>query len=296
MKLLVLNRSRNDYAKGRFLSEARNLGIEANVINYSHLHIFLKEGRLSVTAMDGQNLEDFDLMVVRSPGLTNRYTWQERVIIEWMHGYGKRVLNYDSLTTYPGEFDKLLQTHIFLKNGIPFVETHSLGTSTFLEQNVLTYPFILKRTMGSLGRDFIVVRSKVQLDEFLRDKSLFEFIAQPFLPTGADFRVIVLGGQVLGAMKRSTDSPDKPTNAAAGGRVEKAELTPKLEELALRAAKSLSCEFCGVDIMHDLEGTAYVLEVNRYSVFKEFEKVTGVNVAGKIIEYLIATVKNDGKS
>jgi glutathione synthase/RimK-type ligase-like ATP-grasp enzyme len=41
--------------------------------------------------------------------------------------------------------------------------------------------------------------------------------------------------------------------------------------------------------MLDKAGNPYVLEVNRYGMFRAFEEVTGINVAGKMLDYLVET-------
>jgi RimK family alpha-L-glutamate ligase len=143
--------------------------------------------------------------------------------------------------------------------------------------------------MGSLGRDFKLVENSQDIEEFFTEKHPYNFIAQPFLPTGEDYRVIILGDEVLGAMKRISPGKGQPTNASAGGIVEKVELSKELYELAKRAADVMACEYCGVDIMLDKAGNPYVLEVNRYGMFRAFEEVTGINVAGKMLDYLVET-------
>lgn len=285
MKLLTLTRSFSDYAQGRFREEAKKKKIQVDVFNYSRLVFEINKQSFTIKSDTNKDLSKYDAVILRSPGLTRRYVWQERVLVDWLYQNNKKVLNWETLTHFPGEFDKLLQNYIFYLEKIPFVPTTNYGYAGFLKK--IKYPFIVKRVMGSLGRDFAVIKSKKDLDGFLLVHHPYEFIAQPFLPSGEDFRMIVIGGRVLGAMKRIAPEKYKPTNAAAGGMVEKAKLTPELRSLTLRAARALRAEFCGVDVMYDTRGNPHVLEVNRYSVFKEFEHVTGINVAGEMIDYLL---------
>jgi len=289
MKILYLSRSRNDYAQIRFKEEARKKGIGIKAFNYAHLCFKLDVDRFDVFAEGGERLKDFDFLILRSPGLTRRYVWQEKVLVDWFSKRKKRILNGETLRLFPEDFDKLWQNYLFYQAKIPFVPTEWFGYSPLLKKK--EFPFILKRLVGSLGRDLRLIRGKSELDDFLKFNHPYEFLTQLFLPTGEDYRLIMLGGEVLGIMKRKAKKGQIVTNVAAGGKAEKVSFNPELVELAKRVCSLLKCEFAGVDIMYDQKSNPYVLEVNRYPVFKGFEKATGINVAQKVIEYLISKRK-----
>jgi ribosomal protein S6--L-glutamate ligase len=285
MKLLILTRSKNAYAQGRFKKEAAKRGIETSVFNYAHLCFHLEKNNFWIKSINGDDLAEFNLVILRSPGLERRYLWQERVLVDYLAGLGKTIINQESLQKFPGDFDKLWQNWVFYQKKLPFLLTESYGFRDFFQKR--KPPFALKRIFGSLGRDFTLIKNRQELEKFLARRHPYEFLCQPFLTTGEDYRIIVLGDKVLGVMKRIAKKGAIVSNIAAGGRAERGEATRELAELALKAAKSLSCEFVGVDIMYDQKGSPFILEANRYVIFKGFEKVTGSNVAGKVIDYLI---------
>lgn len=284
MKILFLSRSKNDYAQIRFREEARKRKIEIGAFNYSHLVFFLDSRGVKILAQ-GYNLDDFDIFIFRSPGLTKRYIWQEKVLVDWLLKKRKIVLNGNSLSCWPEDFDKLWQNYIFYLKKIPFVSTQNFGNPELIKKR--KPPFIVKRLVGSLGRDLRLVHNQKELVDFLQRYHPFEFLAQEFLPTKEDFRLIVLGGRVLGAMKRVAGKNQLATNIAAGGRGEKVVPSLEMKNLALKVCQVFRCEFGGVDIMCDKQGNPYVLELNRYPVFKGFEKTTGVDVAGQVVDYLL---------
>lgn len=285
MKLLILTRSNNAYALGRFKEEGDKRGIETKVFNYAHLCFHLEKDNFWIKSVNGDDLAEFDLVILRSPGLEKRYLWQEKVLVDYLAGLGKTIINRENLQKFQGDFDKLWQNWIFYKKKLPFLLTESYGFSDFFQKRET--PFALKRIFGSLGRDFTLIKNRQDLERFLAKRHPYEFLCQPFLTTGEDYRVIVLGDEVLGAMKRIAKKGAIVSNVAAGGRAERVEVTRELAGLALKAAKSFSCELVGVDIMYDQKGSPFILEANRYVIFKGFEEVTGVNVAGKVIDYLI---------
>lgn len=59
----------------------------------------------------------------------------------------------------------------------------------------------------------------------------------------------------------------------------------EIENLAVRATQALKAEFTGVDLLVD-KNKLMIIEVNRSPQFQVFEKMTKVDVAKKIINYL----------
>ena len=77
---------------------------------------------------------------------------------------------------------------------------------------------------------------------------------------------------------------DFRSNLHKGGSGTPIKLTPEEEKVAVKAAKIMGLSVAGVDIMRSARGPL-CLEVNASPGFG-IEKVTGRNVAGKIIEYV----------
>ena len=101
---------------------------------------------------------------------------------------------------------------------------------------------------------------------------------------GEDLRVFVVGDKVLGAMKRRAKDGSFKANITRGGVGENYTLTPEIEDMALRVARSLDLEVAGVDLLFGKEGFL-VCEANSAPGFEGFEHATGINVAKEIIDY-----------
>lgn len=87
-----------------------------------------------------------------------------------------------------------------------------------------------------------------------------------FIDKVAEYRVMVVQNRVAWVAQKTPGNPeDVAWNVARGGRFDNVRwdnwLMPIIKE-ALAAAKVSGCDFCGVDVMVDAEGKAYVLEVN----------------------------------
>jgi len=102
---------------------------------------------------------------------------------------------------------------------------------------------------------------------------------------GTDIRALVVGGKVVAAMKRTGAPGDFRSNLHRGGSAEVVRLTPEERATALRAAKSMGLNVCGVDMLRANHG-AVVMEVNSSPGLEGVEKATGKDIAGSIIQFL----------
>lgn len=82
----------------------------------------------------------------------------------------------------------------------------------------------------------------------------------------AEYRVMVVQNRAAWVAKKTPGNPeDVAWNVARGGRFDNVrwgDWPMAVIKEALAAAKVSGCDFCGVDVMVDAEGKAYVLEVN----------------------------------
>lgn len=82
----------------------------------------------------------------------------------------------------------------------------------------------------------------------------------------AEYRVMVVCGRVVWVAQKTPGNPDDVAwNVARGGRFDNVRWSQwpiAVIEQALKAAKVSKTDFCGVDVMVDAAGVAYVLEVN----------------------------------
>lgn len=103
---------------------------------------------------------------------------------------------------------------------------------------------------------------------------------------GADVRVFVIGGRVIGAIERK--STGWRTNLARGGTARSVVLSEYQSALAIRSATAVGAEYAGVDLVTGGDGRTYVLEVNGIPGWKGFQEASGLDVAGELLEYLSA--------
>ena len=102
---------------------------------------------------------------------------------------------------------------------------------------------------------------------------------------GADIRVFVVDGQIVGAMKRQAREGEFRSNLHRGGTATLIDLSPEERSTALKAVKKLGLGIAGVDLLQSERGPL-IMEVNSSPGLEGIEKATGVDIAGKIIEYV----------
>jgi triphosphoribosyl-dephospho-CoA synthase len=84
------------------------------------------------------------------------------------------------------------------------------------------------------------------------------------------------------AMRRHANG-DWRTNVAQGAKAEPFQLTPQLEELALRASAAVGTWAAGVDLLRNNMGEWFVIEVNAVPGWKAIAPTTGVDVAKALL-------------
>ncbi len=101
---------------------------------------------------------------------------------------------------------------------------------------------------------------------------------------GFDWRVLVIGGRAVTAMRRIGRTWIH--NVKQGARVEPAALDRALADLAERAAAALQMDYAGIDILPTPDGPQ-VLEVNGVAAWQGLQKVTHFPIARALVDDLL---------
>jgi glutathione synthase/RimK-type ligase-like ATP-grasp enzyme len=81
-------------------------------------------------------------------------------------------------------------------------------------------------------------------------------------PLGHDLRLVVAGGQVVGAVRRRAAEGEWRTNVALGAERESTSPPQVAREIAVAAAAAVEGDLVGVDLMPTTDGGWVVIEVN----------------------------------
>ena len=189
--------------------------------------------------------------------------------------------------------DKLRAHQLLAAAGVPFPRTVLARQPSDVARMVKLVggpPAVLKLMSGThgkgvmLGKDLDEIQASLETVWALNQTLLIqEYVDHD---PGVDIRVLVVGGRVLGAMKRTAQLGRFRANVHQGAHVEPYPLTEDLEWLALQAAEIMGLDIAGVDLVQSRSGYL-VIEVNSAPGFEGFEKATGVNVAAKTLRYVL---------
>ena len=174
---------------------------------------------------------------------------------------------------------------------IPCISTFQFSTQEAVEEalreGILRYPFIQKPDKGSKGQGVELITDKKDLERVFTSER--PQVYQNFIRNSGDYRVLVLGGRMLGAIKRTATEGNFLNNISKGGvakEVTDPQVLSKLRRIATTIASIFELTFCGVDVIYDEATKKYFfLEVNTVPQWKGFQTATGIDVAGEILSY-----------
>jgi ribosomal protein S6--L-glutamate ligase len=187
--------------------------------------------------------------------------------------------------------DKFRSIQLLAKSKIDIPRTIFSRESAEVDDLIsqMSVPMIIKLAKGTQGKGVVIAetrkaaKSVIQAFHVLGTSILLqEYVAES---EGADIRAFVVGNQVVASMKRQSLTDDFRSNLHQGGEGTSVRLTDEEKKIALRAAHAMGLQICGVDMLSSERGPL-VIEVNANPGIEGIEKVTGRNVADKIIDYV----------
>lgn len=193
--------------------------------------------------------------------------------------------------------DKMRSLQILSQSGARVPSTIMTRGSKNLRavlQTVKEMPAVLKVLRGTQGVGVMLLHSPVSVSSVLDTLSALdeEVLVQQFLKQGAgrDYRLFVVGGQIVATMMRTAPQGEFRSNIHRGGEGRPLSLPTSYRRLAVRAAEIFHLGVAGVDIMDGPEGPT-LLEVNSSPGFEGIEKATGRNIAAPIIRLIAQEVR-----
>jgi ribosomal protein S6--L-glutamate ligase len=231
----------------------------------------------------------FDAILVRTmpPGSLEQVVYRMDLLGR-LESAGALVVN--SPKSLECAVDKFLTTARLHAAGLPVPETvvceHEDDAMDAFHQ--LGRDVVVKPLFGAEGRGIVRVSDPDLAHRTFR--TLMRLNAVLYLQRfveheGFDVRVLVLDGNVLGGMRRRSLG-DFRTNVARDAVAEPHDVTPLERDFALRATAATGARIAGVDLLYDRLGSCYVIEVNAVPGWQAFQRVTGIDVAEKLIESL----------
>lgn len=210
-----------------------------------------------------------------------------------LEGMGANVINSLHCGIYAG--NKLF-THMLLQKAkipTPFVTVTFSKDSALDALDKLGYPRVIKPTVGSWGRMVTKLNNRESAEGIIEEREkmypiyqihyLEEYVQRP----PRDIRAIVIGDSVVGAIYRNSTPENWKTNTHLGGTAEVCKITKDLEEICIKAKDAVGGQIVGVDLMESKDKGLVVHEINNTTEYRNVARVTGTDIAAKILEYAV---------
>jgi [lysine-biosynthesis-protein LysW]--L-2-aminoadipate ligase len=243
--------------------------------------------RTLILDLDSRELGDYDVVLVRCVSHSQAYYVTRR-----LEDLGVAALSpYQTVLTCG---DKMLTSAALKEAGIPIPRTAIAFTPETALKAIeeMGYPAVLKPLTGSWGRLLAKVNDQDAAEAILEHKKTLggythgtfyiqEYVNKP----GRDIRTMVIGNEVIYAIYRN--SAHWITNTARGGEAEPCPLTPEIADLSRSAAMAVGGGIVAVDILETADNGLLVNEVNHTPEFHGAMQATEVDIAGKIVDYML---------
>ena len=287
----MLARNPNLYSHKRLVEAAEARGHEIDILNTTRCTVNIASHRPTIT-YNGDTLEGYDAVIPRiGASITNYGT----AVLRQFEMAGVWPLN-ESVAIGRSR-DKLRSMQIFAKYGLGLPLTAYANDPKQAEEIIKAVngpPVVIKLLEGTQGIGVVLAEtmsSAKSVIEAFRGANV-NILVQEFIKEagGTDIRALVVGGKVIAAMKRTGAADDFRSNLHRGGSAQIVKITPEERLTALRAAKHMGLNVCGVDMLRSNHGPV-IMEVNSSPGLEGIENATGKDVAGQIIEFIEKNAK-----
>jgi RimK family alpha-L-glutamate ligase len=161
-----------------------------------------------------------------------------------------------------------------------------------MRESAAGHALVLKPLFGSQGKGLQLIgavhgvhHALPALDGECGGVAYLQRFVPPLGQPGFDWRVLVIGGRAVTAMRRISEH--WVHNVAQGARCIAAALEPALARLAEQAARALDLDYAGVDILPAADGALQVIEVNGIAAWAGLQRVTCFNIARALVDDLL---------
>ena len=162
--------------------------------------------------------------------------------------------------------------------------------SEFIDNAILKlgFPMIVKECYGSFGEQVYLSNNKDELILLLKKIGTKPFILQEFIKNsfGRDIRIEVIGNEITATVNRINKNNDFRANITNGAIAYNYVPNNEQIQMALDVCKIINLDFAGVDILFGDCDEPILCEVNSNAYPLNVQKVTGVNIVKKTLEYI----------
>lgn len=286
MKIVVLSRNPKLYSTKRLVEAGEKRDHEMVVLDHTKCDLIIEKKKPAIV-YNHELITDVDAIIPRIGASVTFYGTAVVRQFEMM-----KVFSAVESQALVRSRDKLSSLQVLSRANLGLPKTvftnYSKDTSEIIKK-VGGAPLIVKLLEGTQGLGVVLAETKKAAESVIEAFNGLQarVIVQEYIKEakGADIRVFVVDGVVVGAMKRQGKEGEFRSNLHRGGTSEIIELTDEEENAALKAVKAMKLGIAGVDMLQSDRGPL-ILEVNSSPGLEGIEKATGKDVAKSIIRYV----------
>jgi ribosomal protein S6--L-glutamate ligase len=286
MKVAILSRNPKLYSTKRLVEAATDQGHEVKVFDVLRCYMNITSHNPRIHYR-GEVLENFDAVIPRIGASVTFYGTAVLRQFEMMN-----VFPLNESVAITRSRDKLRSVQLLARKGIGLPITgfaHNPDDIEDLISSVGGAPLVIKLLEGTQGigvvlaethkaaesviQAFMGLNANIMVQEFIKEAG------------GSDIRCLVIGDIVVAAMKRQAAEGEFRSNLHRGGQASIVRLTPEERTTAVRAAKIMGLNVCGVDLLRSNHGPV-VMEVNSSPGLQGIEAASNKDIASLIIQFI----------
>ncbi|MDR2063353.1 MAG: ATP-grasp domain-containing protein [Candidatus Nomurabacteria bacterium] len=197
-----------------------------------------------------------------------------------------------AMSVFPETASKFFQQGVLLYSDLSdyhvdtFVIANKDDVKKYISIGKLKYPVVVKPSRGASSKGLGFIKNAEELE-----MAVVSGLVQPYIESDAEWRVFVVGGVSIGAM-RKVARQDQVFNSSEGAIFSKEEDETTLQEinkLACRASSLFLSGCNGVDIIREKQSGKYkILEVNLAPGWQNgWDRVTGEDVPREVMQWYL---------
>jgi ribosomal protein S6--L-glutamate ligase len=290
MRIAILSRRPSLVSTSRLKEAGKARGHETTVVDYLRCYMDITSHRPQVI-YQGAPLQ-VDAIIPRI-GASN--TFYGTAVVRQFEMMGVFVANESQAISRSR--DKLRSLQLLARDGVGLPVTGCAHSTKDIDGVISLAggtPLVVKLIEGTQGVGVILAETKKAAQAVIEAFRGLDanILVQEYIKEagGSDVRCFVVGGRVVATMKRQAAPGEFRSNLHRGGTAQSIKITPEERSTAVRAAKTMGLNIAGVDVLRSNHGPV-VMEVNSSPGLEGIEKATGVDVAGKIIEFIEKNAK-----
>ena len=293
MRIALMCQNPDLYSHRRLVEAAQMRGHEVDIVKHLSCYINITSHRPTVRYR-GELLPKYDAVI---PRIGASVTFYGTAVLRQFEVMGCWPLNESVAITRSR--DKLRSLQLLARKGIGLPVTifaHRTSDASEVLDMIGGAPVVIKLLEGTQGIGVVLGETQKGAESIIQAFGGVNtnILVQEFIKEagGEDIRCLVVGQKVVASMLRRGKEGDFRSNLHRGGSAHAVKITPAERSTALAAAKAMGLNVCGVDMLRANHGPV-VMEVNSSPGLEGVETATGIDVAGKIVEFMEKNYKPD---